>query len=233
MDKNNLSVQASLDTSKLKKDLEKFEGEIKLNADTKSLKKQLEATLKGMTVKPSLDTSQIEKQLNKFNGVLKVNADTNTLTQQLESAISNASQNATANIHCSLSGMDTVMAQLKNAATSNHDIKLNVSADTSGLQQYTSQLEKLAQLSSQIQLPKINTTAMQIEASLPKASSTIPSSVAAPASSIKEANTESRSFLDTLNQITTIANTPLTWFSDRGIIKGYDGMLKGLSKNLD
>ncbi|MCB7376927.1 hypothetical protein, partial [Bariatricus massiliensis] len=65
------------------------------------------------------------------------------------------------------------------------------------------------------------------------ASSTIPSSVAAPASSIKEANTESRSFLDTLNQITTIANTPLTWFSDRGIIKGYDGMLKGLSKNLD
>ena len=40
MDKNNLSVQASLDTSKLKKDLEKLEGEIKLNADTKSLKKQ-------------------------------------------------------------------------------------------------------------------------------------------------------------------------------------------------
>ena len=60
MDKNNLSVQASLDTSKLKKDLEKFEGKIKLNTDTKSLKKQLEATLKGMTVKPSLDTSQTE-----------------------------------------------------------------------------------------------------------------------------------------------------------------------------
>ena len=162
-----------------------------------------------------------------------MNADTKNLSKQLETTIANASQNATANIHCGLSGMDTVMAQLRNATASNHDIKLNVSADTSRLQQYTSQSEKLAQLSSQIQLPKINTTAMQIEASLPKASSTIPSSVAAPASSIKEANTESRSFLDTLNQITTIANTPLTWFSDRGIIKGYDGMLKGLSKNLD
>lgn len=233
MDKNNLSVQASLDTSQLKKDLEKFKGEIKLNTNTKNLKKQVTTALKDITVQPSLDTSQIKKDLKNFNGEVRLNADTKNLSKQLETTIANASQNATANIHCGLSGMDTVMAQLRNATASNHDIKLNVSADTSGLQQYTSQLEKLAQLSSQIQLPKINTTAMQIEASLPKASSTIPSSVAAPASSIKEANTESRSFLDTLNQITTIANTPLTWFSDRGIIKGYDGMLKGLSKNLD
>jgi len=233
MDKNNLSVQASLDTSQLKKDLEKFKGEIKLNTNTKNLKKQVTTALKDITVQPSLDTSQIKKDLKNFNGEVRLNADTKNLSKQLETTIANASQNATANIHCGLSGMDTVMAQLRNATASNHDIKLNVSADTSRLQQYTSQLEKLAQLSSQIQLPKINTTAMQIEASLPKASSTIPSSVAAPASSIKEANTESRSFLDTLNQITTIANTPLTWFSDRGIIKGYDGMLKGLSKNLD
>ena len=233
MDKNNLSVQASLDTSKLKKDLEKFEGEIKLHADTKSLRKQLETTLKSITVKPSLDTNQLEKQLDKFNGVLKVNADTSTLRKQLESTIANTSLNATANIHCSLSGMDTVMGQLQNAASSNHDISLNVSADTSGLQQYTAQLEKLAQLSSQIQLPKINATAMQVEASLPKASSSTPSSVTAPASSIKEATAEGKGFLDTLSQITTIANTPLTWFSEKGIIKGYDGMFKGLSKNLD
>ncbi|MCB7413734.1 hypothetical protein, partial [Bariatricus massiliensis] len=163
MDKNNLSVQASLDTSQLKKDLEKFKGEIKLNTNTKNLKKQVTTALKDITVQPSLDTSQIKKDLKNFNGEVRLNADTKNLSKQLETTIANASQNATANIHCGLSGMDTVMAQLRNATASNHDIKLNVSADTSRLQQYTSQLEKLAQLSSQIQLPKINTTAMQIE----------------------------------------------------------------------
>ena len=221
MDKNNLSVQASLDTSQLKKDLEKFKGEIKLNTNTKNLKKQVTTALKDITVQPSLDTSQIKKDLKNFNGEVRLNADTKNLSKQLETTIANASQNATANIHCGLSGMDTVMAQLRNATASNHDIKLNVSADTSRLQQYTSQLEKLAQLSSQIQLPKINTTAMQIEASLPKASSTIPSSVAAPASSIKEANTESRSFLDTLNQIISVANTPLSLVGPGGITERY------------
>ena len=200
MDKNNLSVQASLDTSKLKKDLEKFEGEIKLNADTKSLKKQLEATLKGMTVKPSLDTNQIEKQLNKFNGVLKVNADTDALRQQIESTIANASQNATANIHCSLSGMDTVIAQLKNAATSNHDIKLNVSADTSGLQQYTSQLEKLAQLSSQIQFPSVNSVTMQTGAGIPKTDTSFTSNAA---TDFKKASSEGNNFSNTLSTIAT------------------------------
>ena len=233
MDKNNLSIQASLDTSKLKKDLEKFKGEIKLNADTKNLKKQVTTALKDITVQPSLDTSQIQKDLKNFNGEVRLNADTKNLSKQLETTITNASQNATANIHCNLSGMDTVMAQLRNTAAFNHDIKLNVSSDTSGLQQYTSQLEKLAQMSSQIQLPKINTTAMQIEASLPKASSTIPSSVAAPASSIKEANTESRGFLDTLNQIISIANTPLTMFGKGGIINSYKELGGSLFKNLD
>ena len=233
MDKNNLSVQASLDTSQLKKDLEKFKGEIKLNTNTKNLKKQVTTALKDITVQPSLDTSQIKKDLKNFNGEVRLNADTKNLSKQLETTIANASQNATANIHCGLSGMDTVMAQLRNATASNHDIKLNVSADTSGLQQYTSQLEKLAQLSSQIQLPKINTTAMQIEASLPKASSTIPSSVAAPASSIKEANTESRSFLDTLNQIISVANTPLSLVGPGGITERYQNWGKNILENLD
>lgn len=233
MDKNNLSVQASLDTSKLKKDLKKFEGEIKLHADTKSLRKQLETTLKGITVKPSLDTNQLEKQLDKFNGVLKINTDTNTLRKQLESTIANASQNATVNIHCSLSGMDTVMGQLQNAASSNHDIRLNVSADTSGLQQYTSQLEKITQLSSQIQLPKINATAMQVEASLPKTSTSTPSSVAAPASSIKEASAESKGFLDTLNQIVSVANTPLSLIGPGGITERYQKWGTNIKQNLD
>ncbi|MCB7303134.1 hypothetical protein NE683_02085 [Bariatricus massiliensis] len=233
MDKNNLSVQASLDTSQLKKDLEKFKGEIKLNTNTKNLKKQVTTALKDITVQPSLDTSQIKKDLKNFNGEVRLNADTKNLSKQLETTIANASQNATANIHCGLSGMDTVMAQLRNATASNHDIKLNVSADTSRLQQYTSQLEKLAQLSSQIQLPKINTTAMQIEASLPKASSTIPSSVAAPASSIKEANTESRSFLDTLNQIISVANTPLSLVGPGGITERYQNWGKNILENLD
>ena len=218
MDKNNLSVQASLDTSKLKKDLEKLEGEIKLNADTKSLKKQLEATLKGMTVKPSLDTSQIEKQLNKFNGVLKVNADTNTLRQQLESAISNVSQNATANIHCSLSGINSVVSQIQNATSSNNNIKLNVSADTSGLQQYTAQLEKLAQLSSQIQMPKINTTAAQFESSLSKTDTSFSADTAV---NFKEATSEGNKFSNALSTVATSASLLTATFNMPNAFKGF------------
>ena len=218
MDKNNLSVQASLDTSKLKKDLEKFEGKIKLNTDTKSLKKQLEATLKGMTVKPSLDTSQIEKQLNKFNGVLKVNADTNTLRQQLESTISNVSQNATANIHCSLSGMDTVMAQLRNAAASNHDIKLNVSADTSGLQQYTSQLEKLVQLSSQIQFPSVNSVTMQTGAGIPNANTSFVSNTA---TGFKESTTEGNKLFNTISKLGSVTSLLTTSFNMPSAFKNF------------
>ena len=218
MDKNNLSIQASLDTSKLKKDLEKFEGEVKLNADTKSLRKQLEATLKGITVKPSLDTNQLEKQMEKFNGVLKVNADTNTLRQQLKSTIANVSQNATANIHCSLSGIDTVMGQLQNAASSNHDIRLNVSSDTSGLQQYTAQLEKLVQLNSQIQLPTVNSITPPISTDITKADASFTSDAA---TGFKEATTESNNFTNTLSKISTVASLLTATFNMPNAFKGF------------
>ena len=181
MDKNNLSVRASLDTSKLKKDLEKFEGEVKLKADT------------------------------------------NTLRQQLETTIANASQNATADIHCCLSGMDTVMGQLQNAASSNHDISLNVSADTSGLQQYTAQLEKLAQLSSQIQLPTVNSAATQTGSNTPNVELPFISNTA---TNFKDATTEGDNFFNTLTNVTTAAELLTSTLNMPSAFKSF-------SKNLD
>ena len=119
MDNNNITVQANLDTTQLKKDLEKFKGEINLTANTKEMQKQIDTTLK------------------------------------------NASKNASISFKCNATGLNTISSQVGNAKSQIQGLQrefsalpsnldLNVSVNSSGLQQYTAQLEQCIKLSKEL-----------------------------------------------------------------------------------
>lgn len=190
-----------------------------------------------LNIRASLDTSQLKKDLDKFKGEVNLTADTRNLTKQIEAAVQKASRSASVDIHCGLNGLNSVSQQirdavsqlqaLRQAASFNNDINLKVSVDTSGLSEYQAQLEKLAQSVGTIQMPSLKAATPQLEPATPKTDVSLTSNTA---SSIKDATTESKNFLDTIDKITSIAKTPI---SIGNLFGDYKDLFGSVTKNLD
>lgn len=186
MDNNNITVQASLDTTQLKKDLKKFKGEISLSAVTKEMQKQIDNALK------------------------------------------NASKNAGISFKCNATGLNTISSQVSNAKSQIQDLQrdfsalpnnhtLNVSVNSSGLQQYTAQLEKALQLSSRLNTLSIHTSLPNVASLINPSFSplnngiynnTNTSSLNKASSEAKDFSTKFTDFTNSTVVLTNFLNTP-------------------------
>lgn len=190
MDKNNITVQADLDTRKLEKDLKQFKGSISLTADTDILRKQIDATIK------------------------------------------NASKNASISFKCSAPGLNDIIRQTSLAktqiqslqqefATLPQSLNLSVNVDSSGLQQYTAQLEKALQLSSQL-------NALTLNPITSKSSSNTSIS-----STFDNAASSGKGFLDVLKNINNMTSLLSAFLGTENIFTSFKDIGANLSQNLD
>ena len=197
MDNNNITVQANLDTTQLKKDLEKFKGEINLTANTKEMQKQIDTALK------------------------------------------DASKNASISFKCNATGLNTISSQVGNAKSQFQDLQqeftalpnnhtLNISVNSSGLQQYTAQLEKALQLSNGLNTLSLHTSLPNVTSLTNSTFSSLYSGInnSVDTSALSKANSEGKDFAGTLTNITNSAVLLST-------LTGLPAVFKGFSESFD
>lgn len=172
MDNNNITVQASLDTTQFKKDLAKFDGELNISADTKEIEKQIETALKNASKNNSISFKCTTPNLKATSDLVE---SARSQVQKLQGDFNALPQNLT----------------------------LNVSVNSPGLDQYKSQLEHCLQLSDELHTIPLQSAIPKIETSS-TFNSTFPNSNVGNIS-FEKANTEGKTFADTLANITNAA----------------------------
>lgn len=197
MDNNNVTVQANLDTTQLKKDLEKFKGEISLSANTREMRKQIDNALK------------------------------------------DASKNATISLKCTTTGLQNIEEQISSARSQLQklqsdfnalpkNLNMNVSVNSSGLQQYTSQLQNILKLQEQL-----NTLSAPSLSTISSASSYGSTATSITNSLSAQAEKKTLSLSTAFDDLTEKGKAFTSWFSTAGIINTSKTMGTNLKKNLD
>lgn len=122
MDKNNnLTVRASLDTSQLKKDLDKFKGEVHLTADTRNLTKQIEAAVQNASRNTSVD---IHCNLNGLNSVSQQIGAAVSQLQTLRQTALSLNNDINLKVSVDTSGLSDCRAQLEKLTQSSSTLQM-------------------------------------------------------------------------------------------------------------
>lgn len=138
MDNNNVTVQAVLDTTRLRKDLEKFKGEISLSAVTKPMLKQIDGALKDASKNASITLTCNATGLNAISSQVD---NAKSQIQSLQQTLSALPSNLNINVSVNSSGLQQYMTQLEKALQQSNSLstislqsvtpKVNISDNTS------------------------------------------------------------------------------------------------------
>lgn len=119
MDNNNVTVQANLDTTQLRKDLDKFKGEISLSANTKEMQKQIDNALKTASQKANISLKCAAPGLQKISSQVE---SARSQIQSLQNDFNALPQNINLDISVNSSGLKQYASQLEQLVQSSKNL---------------------------------------------------------------------------------------------------------------